>query len=152
MSDVIQTLFGPQKLEVAEGKTPSATTPWLFISALQQSSNSLYADDTSSAYNPWITNIAMSYHIDCLSAAQDVNQMYMLPKQMQHDYYLHAVPKRKRPFKPWLKDDNKLRDMFEWLANANKCSIRTIEQYWQLLMEDDQRFTIKKYQEFKKNK
>lgn len=54
-------------------------------------------------YVPYVVNKALSFHIDCVLQA---NQMNMLPgtdKKMQYDYLCGTVRKYRRPFQKWQK-------------------------------------------------
>lgn len=55
-------------------------------------------------YKPFIINRFMSYHIDTILFANDMNMFSNLDPQMQFEYYLHAVRNRKR-FAKWMKPE-----------------------------------------------
>lgn len=54
-------------------------------------------------YAPYIVNRSLSYHIDCLGYAQDMNLYPNLDKDMQYQYLLNSIRPMKRKFAPWQK-------------------------------------------------
>jgi hypothetical protein len=49
-----------------------------------------------SGYNPWITNKTLSYFEDTIIYANEMNKYSFLSNQMQFDYFLKSINKRKR--------------------------------------------------------
>ena len=62
-----------------------------------------------SSYPPYIINRCLSGHIDCIMFANEMNLNHQLDKDMQYQFYLNSLRKRKR-FSPWLKKD-KVQDL-----------------------------------------
>ena len=56
-------------------------------------------------YIPFIVNRALSYHMDCIFYANDINLHHSLDKDMQYQYLLNSVRPLKRKFKPWQKQN-----------------------------------------------
>ena len=56
------------------------------------------------SYPPYIVNRCLSGHIDCIMFANEMNLNHQLDKDMQYQFYLNSLRKRKR-FSPWLKKD-----------------------------------------------
>ena len=54
-------------------------------------------------YIPFIVNRALSYHMDCIFYANEINLYHSLDKDMQYQYLLNSVRPLKRKFKPWHK-------------------------------------------------
>ena len=54
-------------------------------------------------YVPYVVNKALSYHIDCILYANEMNMHGSLDRDMQYQYLLNTVKSRKREFKPWMK-------------------------------------------------
>jgi len=59
-------------------------------------------DLAEKGYNPFITNKALSYHVDSILFANDMNLHPSLDNRLQFDYFLHSLPKKKR-FSKWSK-------------------------------------------------
>jgi hypothetical protein len=53
-------------------------------------------------YVPFVINRTMSFHVDTILAANELNQRPGLDKRIQYKYYLNAVRKKYR-YSPWLK-------------------------------------------------
>lgn len=51
-------------------------------------------------YNTFIVNKQLSYFIDTISYAQDMNIIYELDKKLQYDYLFYSIRKKKR-FSKW---------------------------------------------------
>lgn len=75
--------------------------------------NSDDPEDTIRDYVPWITNKTMSYFIDSLSYASDMNQYSFLPLRMQYDYYFHGLRKKKRFSKQFKMEKSEDLDMVQ---------------------------------------
>ena len=56
------------------------------------------------SYPPYIVNRCLSGHIDCIMFANEMNMNHQLDKDMQYQFYLNSLRKRKR-FSPWIKKD-----------------------------------------------
>jgi len=54
-------------------------------------------------YNPYIVNKALSYHMDCVLYANQMNVNYNLSNKPQYDYLLNIVRAKKRNFAKWEK-------------------------------------------------
>ena len=72
-------------------------------SILQTKKNVLVDDLDVKDYTPFIVNRALSYHIDCILYANEVNLHPELDKDMQYHYLLNSVRGMKRKFQPWQK-------------------------------------------------
>ena len=55
-------------------------------------------------YAPFIINKCMSAHLDCIMFANEMNLQSHLAKDLQYQFYLNSIRKRKR-FSPWLRKD-----------------------------------------------
>ena len=55
-------------------------------------------------YPPFIINKCLSGHLDCVLFANEMNRYHFLDKDMQYNFYLNILRKRKR-FSPWLRKD-----------------------------------------------
>lgn len=54
-------------------------------------------------YAPFIVNRSLSYHLDCVLFAQEMNLYPFLDKDMQYQYLLNNIRPMKRKFQPWQK-------------------------------------------------
>ena len=55
-------------------------------------------------YPPYIINRCLSGHIDCIMYANEMNKYHFLDNDMQYQFYINILRKRKR-FSPWIKKD-----------------------------------------------
>ena len=55
-------------------------------------------------YPPFIVNKCLSGHLDCVLFANEMNQYHFLDKDMQYNFYLNILRKKKR-FSPWLRKE-----------------------------------------------
>jgi hypothetical protein len=54
-------------------------------------------------YTPFVVNRALSYHMDCILYANQMNMNHVLPGNLQYQYLLNTVRPMKRKFQPWQK-------------------------------------------------
>jgi|TARA_R100000005_G_scaffold71482_1_gene39009 hypothetical protein len=57
-----------------------------------------------SEYPPYIINRCLSGHLDCIMFANEMNKYHFLDKDMQYQFYINILRKRKR-FSPWIRKD-----------------------------------------------
>ena len=55
-------------------------------------------------YPPFIVNRCLSGHLDCVMFANEMNKYHFLDKDMQYNFYLNILRKRKR-FSPWVRKE-----------------------------------------------
>ena len=55
-------------------------------------------------YAPFIINKCMSAHLDCIMFANEMNLNAHLAKDLQYQFFLNSIRKKKR-FSPWLRKD-----------------------------------------------
>lgn len=68
-----------------------------------QGKEKLDFEDINKEYNPWVVNQAMSYYLDTVLFAAEMNKVYFLDRQMQYDFLFYAIKKKKRKYVPWVK-------------------------------------------------
>ena len=57
-------------------------------------------------YAPFIVNRSLSYHVDCVLYANEMNLWPSTDKDMQYQYLLNSIRPMKRKFAPWQKSKN----------------------------------------------
>ena len=60
--------------------------------------------DIVKEYPPYIVNRCLSGHLDCVLFANEMNKYHFLDKDMQYNFYLNILRKRKR-FSPWVRKE-----------------------------------------------
>ena len=56
-------------------------------------------------YAPFIVNRALSYHIDCVLYANEMNLHPNIDKEIQYQYLLNTIRPMKRKYQPWQKSE-----------------------------------------------
>ena len=59
--------------------------------------------ENESDYKPFIINRSLSYHMDCILYANQMNINHSLPQKLQYQYLLNTVRPMKRKFEKWQK-------------------------------------------------
>jgi hypothetical protein len=77
-----------------------------WLNSLNFTKEDLIQEDPSLAkdYPPYIINRCLSGHMDCIMFVNEMNKYHNLDKDMQYEFYLNTLRKRKR-FSPWLRKD-----------------------------------------------
>ena len=71
-----------------------------WLNSINSNKNDL--SENISEYSPFIINKCMSGYIDTLMQSNEMNRYHFLDKDIQYQYYLYGVRKKKR-FSPWIK-------------------------------------------------
>jgi hypothetical protein len=82
-------------------------------------------------YNPYIVNRALSYHLDCLPYANEMNILNGLDKDIQYQYYLNSIRSMSRKFQTWqkaevLKDLECVKKFFGYSNEKAKAALRIL--------------------------
>jgi hypothetical protein len=72
-------------------------------SILQTGKSVMQVEQDYNDYAPFLVNRALSYHIDCIHYANDMNLWPNIDKDIQYQYLLNSVRPMKRKFQPWQK-------------------------------------------------
>jgi hypothetical protein len=77
-----------------------------WLNSINFNKNNLIEEDSSAIkdYPPYIINRCLSGHLDCIMFANEMNKYSFLDKDMQYNFYLNTLRKKKR-FSPWLRKD-----------------------------------------------
>lgn len=69
-----------------------------WLNSINFNKNNLITDDKSAIndYNPFIVNKILSGSIDCLMYVNEMNIYNTLDKELQYEFYLHTIRKKKR--------------------------------------------------------
>ena len=59
--------------------------------------------DNEKDYNGFVINKALSFHMDCILQANQMNMLPNLDPKLQFHYLLNSVRGYKRPYQKWLK-------------------------------------------------
>ena len=74
------------------------------IPSILQTKKNVFRDDYDyKDYKPFMVNRALSYHIDCILYANEMNLYPEIEKDLQYQYLLNTIRPMKRKFQPWQK-------------------------------------------------
>jgi hypothetical protein len=81
-------------------------SPFDYVNSILQNKKNLITDsDTESSYVPFLVNRSLSYHLDTIAFANEMNRRHFLDKKLQFDFLLNTVRSKKRPFAKWAKPE-----------------------------------------------
>lgn len=116
-------------------------SPFDFINAINQSKENLFKSDpmANKDYNAFIVNRGLSYFVDTVMYANEMNRLHQAPKEWQFQYLLNSISQKKR-WSKWNKkeaEDKKLALVKEYFGYSNEkakvaMSILSDEQLKQL--------------------
>jgi hypothetical protein len=82
------------------------TSPFEYVNQILYGKKNLIVDEISEKeYNPFIVNRALSYHMDCVMFANEMNRRTFLDKKLQNSFLINTVRSKKRPFAKWVKSE-----------------------------------------------
>lgn len=92
-------------------------------------------------YAPFIVNRALSYHLDCVLYAQEMNLYPSTDKDMQYQYLLNSIRPMKRKFVPWQKanKDKDIECVKEYFGYSNQKATEALR-----ILTDEQIAEIRK--------
>ena len=81
-------------------------SPFDFVNSILQNKKQMMVDDaTEAAYVSFLVNRSLSYHMDTIAFANEMNRRHFIDKKMQFDFLLNTVRSKKRPFAKWAKPE-----------------------------------------------
>jgi len=91
-------------------------------SILQTKKNVLQDELDVKDYTPFVVNRALSYHMDCIIYANEMNLYPEMDKDLQYQYLLNTIRSMKRKFQPWQKAsaDKDLECVKEYFGYSNQ--------------------------------
>lgn len=108
------------------------------VSAIGDSKRDYFRGETSDlaekTYVPFLINKALSFHIDTILYANEMNQRGHLDNLLQHDYLINTVRSRRRRSSKWPKpsDDNDIKAVMEYYA----CNYNRARDFLTVLTKD----------------
>ena len=112
-----------------------ALSPFDFLKSINETKEDLIVDEqTEKEYSPYMINRGLSFFIDTVLYANEMNLNYHLDHKAQYFYYINIIRSRKR-FSKWFKkkDDDDLNAVMQYYGySINKArsalSILSVEQ------------------------
>ena len=82
------------------------SSPFDYVNSILQNKTQMMVDDaTEAAYVSFLVNRSLSYHMDTIAFANEMNRRHSIDKKMQFDFLLNTVRSKKRPFAKWAKPE-----------------------------------------------
>ena len=79
------------------------SNPFDWLNSINQTKEDMMVDDiTEKQYSPFMINRGLSYFIDTVMDANQMNMFASLDNRLQYDYYMNSIRKKKR-FSKWAK-------------------------------------------------
>jgi hypothetical protein len=86
------------------------SSPFDFLNSINFTKKDLLEEHPESDYNPFIVNRGLSYFVDTVLYAQEMNMLSALDKKLQYDFYLGSIRTKKR-FSKWAKSKKKTQNL-----------------------------------------
>lgn len=97
----------------------SKSNPFDWIKSISETKEDLLSATEAKDYNPYIVNKGLSYYLDCLLLANEMNIRNTLDKDIQYMFLLNSVRQGKR-YSPWeKKTDTKHLEYIKQYYNYN---------------------------------
>jgi hypothetical protein len=103
--------------------------PFDYVNNINTSRDDIWDANSESEYNVFFINKALSFHLDWIYHAQQMNRD--IPPRMHYDYMRNVLPKKKRSSGKWEKEV--LDKEIELIQEAYKCSYTHAAQYRNIL-------------------
>lgn len=110
-------------------------SPFDFLNSINQGKNNLLEEDPQNIkdYSPFIINKGLSYFLDTVMFANEINIRSTLDKDMQYRFYLGSISKAKR-FKKWEKKD--VQENIDLIKQSYLVNDRKASEYLKILTEE----------------
>ena len=101
---------------------------WLNSINLTKEDLSIEDPDVTKKYPAFIINKCLSAHIDCIMFVNEMNLYHHLAKDLQYQFLLNSLRKKKR-FSPWLRKDKikKLDVVKSYYGYSNEKAIQALK-------------------------
>lgn len=73
------------------------------IPSVLSTKKDVLTDDYEKEYNPYVVNMALSQHIDCILYVNEMNLNSHIDNKMQYQFYLNILNAKKRSYQKWYK-------------------------------------------------
>ena len=126
----------------------SKLSPFDFLSSINEKKSYLFTDETaddsteaaqsdssSKQYSPYMVNRGLSYFIDTVMFANEMNVRHTMSPKMQYDFLFHSIRKKKR-FSKWHKREKDSADL-ELVKRAYSYNRERAEEALDLLSDED---------------
>jgi hypothetical protein len=110
-------------------------SPFDYVNEILVGKKNLIKDEISEKqYSPFLTNRSLSYHMDCILFANEMNLRHHVDNKLQNDFLINTVRSRKRPFAKWIKPEKS--DDIECIKNIYSVSESKAREILRLLSKE----------------
>ena len=116
-----------------------------FLKSVNQSKINIMDKDTltEGEYIPFVMNRTLSYFVDTVMYANEINTKSHVDNKLQYDFLLNSLRKKKR-FSPWLRQD-KVKDL-DYVKRYYGYSNEKAKQALKILTEEQLNFIKSKFE------
>jgi hypothetical protein len=112
------------------------TSPFDYVKAISETKQNMFQDDQAEKeYVPFVVNKALSYFVDTIMHANEMNYYNQIPKEWQFEYLRNSINKGKR-YGGWVKKDLET-DQLSLVKEYYKYSNEKAKYALGLLTDDD---------------
>lgn len=116
----------------------SKTNPFDYVNSINSGKNNMMRGTENDSlgekeYNPWMTNLALSYFPDTVLHANLVNQYYHLENRPQYEFLINSIRPKKR-FSKWVKATSS--EDVEFVCEYYGCNKILAKEYLSLLTSE----------------
>lgn len=116
----------------------SKANPFDYVESINSTKKNMMRDTENdklaeSQYNPWFTNIALSYFPDTILHANLVNQYYEMDHRPQYEFLINSIRPKKR-FSKWVKTTSD--EDVEFVCEYYQCNKIRAKEYLSLLSSE----------------
>lgn len=117
------------------------SNPFVFVNAINAHDPSVMTPETEGEYSAFLTNRALSYHVECIFYANEMNRYADLDARMQFAYYLNTLPKKKR-FSKWHKKEDD--ETVSAISQYFQCSLSKAREMKDVLSVNDKQSILQR--------
>jgi hypothetical protein len=94
--------------------------PFIYLNQILSEKKDLIFDEaTEKEYVPFLINRGLSYHLDCVMYANEMNKFHHLDAKLQNHFLINSIRAKKRRFMKWVKP----------VKSEDLACIKTLYQY-----------------------
>ena len=116
--------------EIVKEEQPEKDKNFFFGKLIPSIFNTKERVDDLTEYSPWLVNKTLSFRLDCITEANEMNRYSFLPKDMQYEYLLNKIKPKKR-FSKWVKKEKN--EEIEIFMQRYQCNERMAKELISLL-------------------
>lgn len=118
-------------------------SPFEYVKEIQVGKRDLIVDaQTEKDYVPFVVNKALSYELDCVIQANEMNRRHHADKKLQFHYLINIIRARKRSYHKWVKPETS--EAIDSIKLLFECSNRKAQEYLHILTDTQVELIIQK--------